>query len=91
LLVWKKRLDNKPFFCYNTDIKEKEISNMTKCERLNCRYRYYINGDPTPQCGFPDAAPYLAPCEEEDYETPDWNEVDETGFDPYEGCYTYDC
>ena len=64
---------------------------MSKCEQLNCGYRYYIEGDPVPKCAFPDGASYLAPCEEEDYETPDWDEVDETGFDPYEGCYTYDC
>ena len=30
---------------------------------------------------------YFDPSDDEDYE-PD---VDECGFDPYEGCYTYDC
>ena len=31
-----------------------------------------------------------APCEyEEDYEPDDID--DDFGFDPYEGCYTYDC
>ena len=32
--------------------------------------------------------------EEEDpiYENEDWeDDVDEAGFDPYEGCYTFDC
>ena len=29
-----------------------------------------------------------ADLEEDEDEEPD---VDETGFDPYEGCYTYDC
>ena len=27
---------------------------------------------------------------EEDWEEPDWDDL-ESGFDPYEGCYTYDC
>ena len=27
---------------------------------------------------------------EEDWEAPDWDAL-ESGFDPYEGCYTYDC
>ena len=30
--------------------------------------------------------------EEEDYEEEDFeDDVDETGFNPYEGCYDYDC
>lgn len=30
--------------------------------------------------------------EDELFEENDWNDdVDETGFDPYEGCYTFDC
>jgi hypothetical protein len=41
----------------------------------------------------------MAPCEYETLETADdpedWEESDnwddETGFDPYEGCYTWDC
>ena len=41
----------------------------------------------------------LAPCEYEDAEVADdpedWDEPDyaddEMGFDPYEGCYTWDC
>ena len=33
------------------------------------------------------AHPHWAQDDDEDYE-PD---VDETGFNPYEGCYTYDC
>lgn len=33
------------------------------------------------------AHPHWAQDDDEDHE-PD---VDETGFDPYEGCYTYDC
>lgn len=31
-----------------------------------------------------------APCEYEDDYEPD-NIDDDCGFDPYEGCYTYDC
>lgn len=30
-----------------------------------------------------------APCEYDDYEPDDID--DDFGFDPYEGCYTYDC
>ena len=30
--------------------------------------------------------------EDPTYENEDWDgEADECGFDPYEGCYTYDC
>jgi len=29
--------------------------------------------------------------EDEEYDWDDEPDVDECGFDPYEGCYTYDC
>lgn len=29
--------------------------------------------------------------EEEEYDWDDEPDIDECGFDPYEGCYTYDC
>ena len=31
------------------------------------------------------------PCEEIFEEDPEEPDVDECGFDPYEGCYTFDC
>ncbi len=42
------------------------------------------NGD-IPYCHADPDCP--APCEYDDYES----DYDECGFDPYEGCYTYDC
>ena len=33
----------------------------------------------------------IPPCEEEEEEESYEDEELETGFDPYEGCYTYDC
>lgn len=33
----------------------------------------------------------IPPCEEEEEEDVYEDEELETGFDPYEGCYTYDC
>lgn len=33
----------------------------------------------------------VPPCEEEEEEDVYEDEELETGFDPYEGCYTYDC
>jgi predicted dehydrogenase len=35
----------------------------------------------------PDQLEFTEPNEDEDFE----DDVDESGFDPYEGCYTYDC
>ncbi|MBO5681063.1 MAG: hypothetical protein J6T08_05045 [Lentisphaeria bacterium] len=50
-------------------------------------------GDNIPYCHYPDDDPWKAPCEYEEEEASDepsdW--MDEVGFDPYEGCYTYDC
>ena len=33
----------------------------------------------------------IPPCQEEEEEDMYEDEELETGFDPYEGCYTYDC
>lgn len=57
-----------------------------KCSK--CNY-YGYNEDGFPCCL---ADPHWpAPCEEDDdYEEPD-DIDDDFGFDPYEGCYTYDC
>lgn len=38
------------------------------------------------------AHPHWAQDDDPVYENEDWeDDVDECGFDPYEGCYTYDC
>ena len=57
-----------------------------KCAK--CNY-YGYNEDGFPYCLADSRWP--APCEEEDgYEEP--TDIDDDfGFDPYEGCYTYDC
>ena len=34
---------------------------------------------------------YEEEYEDEEYDWDDEPDVDECGFDPYEGCYTYDC
>lgn len=55
-----------------------------KCAECNlCGY----NEDGFPCCLADPRWP--APCEYDDYEPDDIN--DDCGFDPYEGCYTYDC
>ena len=49
-----------------------------------CGYWYKNEDDEQPHCHYED--PWPAPCEEEPMDVDD-----EMGFDPYEGCYTYDC
>lgn len=64
-----------------------------KC--TECCYYWQDEDESRPRCHFePHCAGDLAPCEyddweadEDDYPEPD----DEMGFDPYEGCYTWDC
>ena len=68
-----------------TEIK-KGIDTMNPCELTNCGYYYQEEGEEYPRCHYSDDR-FPAPCEEETYEEP----YDECGFDPYEGCYTYDC
>ena len=58
---------------------------MNPCELTNCRYYYQEEGEDYPRCHYSDDR-FPAPCEEEPYD-----DQDECGFDPYEGCYTYDC
>lgn len=69
-----------------------------KC--TECCYYWQDEDESRPRCHFEArCAGDLAPCEyadwgedaweadEDDYFEPD----DEMGFDPYEGCYTWDC
>jgi len=71
----------KPLFydILNTEINE--------CEK--CGYYWQEEGEDYPRCHYSDDR-FPAPCEEEEYEEP-YDDYDECGFDPYEGCYTYDC
>ena len=59
---------------------------MNPCELTNCGYYWQEEGEDYPRCHYSDDR-FPAPCEEETYE----ESYDECGFDPYEGCYTYDC
>jgi hypothetical protein len=71
-----------------TEIK-KGIDTMNPCELMNCGYYWQEEGEDYPRCHYSDDR-FPAPCEEETYEEP-YDDYDECGFDPYEGCYTYDC
>lgn len=57
------------------------------CKDSNCGYYWKENDEDYPRCHFNTIG--NAPCEEDDYEPE--NIDDDFGFDPYEGCYTYDC
>ena len=62
------------------------------CADSNCGYYWKEEGELFARCHYPDDGT-PAPCEyddDEDYEDFD-DDYDECGFDPYEGCYTYDC
>ena len=66
-----------------------------KC--INCVYHYITPADKYPHCQFKPIADWdKAPCEYSDEDTGEegleefWQNED-MGFDPYEGCYTYDC
>ena len=62
------------------------------CASMNCGYYWQEEGEEFARCHYPDDGT-KAPCEyddDEDYEDFD-DDYDECGFDPYEGCYTYDC
>ena len=62
---------------------------MATCADSNCGYYYKKEGEEYPHCQYPDDGP-PAPCEYDDgYEPEDID--DDFGFNPYEGCYTYDC
>ena len=58
------------------------------CEARGCGYWYQDEDESYPSCHCPDDG-FPAPCEEEDDEPDDID--DDCGFDPYEGCFTYDC
>ena len=69
-----------------------------KCEE--CCYYWQDEDESRPRCHWEACCPGdMAPCEYDTMETADdpedWEESgswdDETGFDPYEGCYTWDC
>lgn len=57
-------------------------------EKISCKTCPYFYADEDDEA-FCHADDWNAPCnEEESYEEDSYDEV---GFDPYEGCYTYDC
>ena len=69
-----------------------------KC--TECCYYWQDEDESRPRCHWEACCPGdMAPCEYETMETADdpedWEESDswddETGFDPYAGCYTWDC
>lgn len=66
---------------------------MGPCEERNCGYYWKDENEDYPCCHWKDDG-FPAPCEEDD----SWEEADEPddidsdmGFDPYEGCFTWDC
>ena len=62
---------------------------MSECAKMNCGYYWQEEDEDYPRCHYPDDGT-PAPCEyDDDYEPEDID--DDFGFDPYEGCYTYDC
>lgn len=65
---------------------------MNECEVRNCGYWYQDEYEEYPSCHYNDPR-FPAPCEEEEEEEYIEGDIydDEMGFDPYEGCYTWDC
>lgn len=62
----------------------------SSCEERNCGYYWKDEDEPYARCHWQDDD-FPAPCEEdEEYVEGDIYD-DEMGFDPYEGCYTWDC
>lgn len=65
-----------------------------KC--TECCYYWQDEDENRPRCHWEDPR-FPAPCEYEAMETADdpedWEESwdEDSGFDPYEGCYTWDC
>ena len=57
------------------------------CRDSNYGYYYLAVGELYPRCHCPDDG-FPAPCE---YDDEPMDIDDDCGFDPYEGCYTYDC
>lgn len=65
---------------------------MNICERMNCGYWWKEEDEDYPSCHFPSDEIFPAPCEEDDWDSEEPDDIDDDcGFDPYEGCYTYDC
>ena len=67
----------------------------SECAKCNCSYYWQDENESYPRCHFERIADWdIAPCEYEDDEDtayePDDIDSDE-GFDPYEGCFTWDC
>lgn len=70
-----------------------------KC--TECCYYWQDEDESRPRCHWEACCPGdMAPCEYDTLETADdpedWDDEpdfadDEMGFDPYEGCYTWDC
>ena len=65
---------------------------MSRCADSNCGYYWKKKGEEYPRCHYYDDG-FPAPCE---CDVDDWDDEpddidDDCGFDPYEGCYTYDC
>lgn len=56
----------------------------------NCGYWWQDEDEDYPSCHFDHDSPWPAPCEY-DGEEDDTDIDDDFGFDPFEGCYTYDC
>ena len=66
-----------------------EVTTMfnSECAKCNCSYYWQDENESYPRCHFERMADWdIAPCEYE----PDDIDSDE-GFDPYEGCFTWDC
>jgi hypothetical protein len=82
----KKGVDKLSPLCYNKE-KRKAETKMSECEKSNCGYYYQLSDEDYPRCHWEDDG-FPAPCEYDD-EPADID--DDCGFDPYEGCYTYDC
>lgn len=64
----------------------------TPCDFGPCPYEAEYGCTCATYCSV-DESEYEKDDYEDDYEQ-DWDDepdVDECGFDPYEGCYTYDC
>lgn len=67
-----------------------------KC--TECCYYWQDEDESRPRCHWEACCPGdMAPCEYDTLETADdpedWKESwdEDSGFDPYEGCYTWDC
>lgn len=70
---------------------------MSECKVRNCGYWYQDEYEERPSCHYTDRR-FPAPCEEpeDDYADEAWDDepddIDsDEGFDPYEGCFTFDC